>query len=60
MKSGTDFRELSLVEISTRKSDSKTCVNKIERYVIDSRIPEDEDLKSVVEFYLGNEKINYS
>ena len=47
------FRELSLIEIGLQNSDNKSCVTKIERYVVDSKVPEDDDMKSVVEYYLN-------
>ncbi|CAF0987732.1 unnamed protein product [Brachionus calyciflorus] len=53
VKSGTDFRELSLVEIGLDEKEKRSTITKIERYVIDSRVPEDDDLKSVVNFYLS-------
>lgn len=42
-----------------KKSNNNSCVTKIERYVIDSKIPEDEDLKSVVQFYLSKHGQKY-
>lgn len=50
LKSGTDFRNLSLIQLDLNG------VNKIEKYVIDSRVEEDPDLKEIVEDYLRKNK----
>lgn len=47
IKSGTDFREFSLIECT-----SKGSVNKIEKYSIDSSIEENSEIKELVEFYM--------
>ena len=51
VKSGTDFRELSLIELTL--DDNTVLVDKIEKYVVDSKIPEKEEIKDLVNSYLG-------
>lgn len=62
MKSGTDFREFSLIEINlseTNQTNESTIsknlfqVEKIEKYIIDSKVEEKEDIKEIVESYIG-------
>lgn len=62
MKSGTDFREFSLIEINlseTNQTNESTIsknlfqVGKIEKYIIDSKVEEKEDIKQIVESYIG-------
>lgn len=36
-----------------RKVDKKTCVRKIERYIVDSKIKEDPELLSIVQTYMS-------
>lgn len=52
MKSGTDFREFSLIEINISET-NQTKVEKIEKYIIDSKVEEKEDIKQIVESYIG-------
>ena len=51
VKSGTDFRELSLIELTL--DDNTVLVDKIEKYVVDSKIPEKDEIKDLVNSYLG-------
>jgi hypothetical protein len=54
MKSGTDFKDFSLVELAYHIDIDKLMVKSIERYIIDSRIKEDQGLKEVVNDYISN------
>ena len=62
MKSGTDFRELSLIEVSVANRDVNGKINnpgdqvvtKIEKYVIDSKIPPKLEIQNIVDSYLGS------
>ena len=47
IKSGTDFREFSLIELT-----NKALVKKIEKYSIKSSIEESAEIKQLVEFYM--------
>ena len=47
-----DFKELSVINISL---DNGVTVEKIEKIVIDSKIPEDEKIKAITNSYLGIE-----
>ncbi|CAF0939692.1 unnamed protein product [Brachionus calyciflorus] len=52
VKSGTDFREFSLIELNVKEKSST--VQKIEKYVIDSKIEENIEIKTIVDSYLEN------
>ncbi len=52
VKSGTDFKDFSLIEIAYNNS-NKLDVKSIERYIVDSRVKEDEELKYIVEEFLS-------
>ncbi|RNA30440.1 trifunctional nucleotide phosphoesterase -like [Brachionus plicatilis] len=52
IKSGTDFRELSVIELDL--SEKFRGVNKIEKYIIDSKIEENLEIKSIIDSYLEN------
>lgn len=51
VKSGTDFRDLTLIEITNRKKDIQ--INKIERLQIVSSIEEHSEIKAIVDGYIG-------
>ena len=51
IKSGTDFREFSYIQISL--NNEQHLINKIEKYVIDSKIEEKQDIKLLIDSYLG-------
>ncbi len=51
IKSGTDFREFSKIELVYNKDKAK--VTKIEKYVIDSNIPEKPEITQIVNSYLS-------
>ena len=51
VKSGTDFRDLSLIEMELA-GPGVSQVNKIERFEINSRVPEDAGLVQVVKYYM--------
>lgn len=53
VKSGTDFRELSLIRLELR-SDREFRVNEIAKYNINSSIEEKTDIKNIVDSYLEN------
>lgn len=46
IKSGTDFRNLTRIELSANLN-----VNKIEKYTIDSSIDEDEEISAIVDTF---------
>jgi hypothetical protein len=50
VKSGTDFRELSLIEISY--TNQECSIDKIEKIIIDSTIEEKPEIKAIVDSYL--------
>lgn len=54
MKSGTDFRELTLIEVGFSELGSQ--VTLIEKYIIDSDVPENEKIKALVDGHFS--KIN--
>lgn len=61
IKSGTDFREFSYISlnISSHEADDKKShldVLGIEKYIIDSEVQEDEEIKKIVNSYLGKLK----
>lgn len=49
VKSGADFREMSLIEIEMPEKR----VKKIEKYIIESSVPENEEVKAIVDKYMG-------
>lgn len=49
IKSGCDFKNLTSIEISHQDKS----VKKINKYVIDSSVPENNDLKSIVDEYMS-------
>ncbi len=51
VKSGTDFREFSLIELYL--DDKKISINRIEKYIIDSKIEEKKEITDIVNSYLG-------
>ncbi len=51
VKSGTDFRDLSLIELGLKQSKCRPLVSRIEHYIVDSKVAEDEDVASLVKFY---------
>lgn len=53
VKSGADFRELSLIEMNFDIEKKTKKVTKIEHYFIESIIPEDEKIKEIVDKYMG-------
>ncbi len=52
IKSGCDFKELSLIELCIG-SDKQSFVNKIEKCIIDSSLKENEKIKALVDIYFG-------
>ena len=48
-----DFRDLSLIEMTINSDTKKSHVNKIEHYIIDSKVIEDPDMKKIVDLYLS-------
>lgn len=56
IKSGTDFKSLSLIEVEKRAGESFT-VTKIQSYEIDSKLREDENVLLTVENFNSNIKI---
>jgi 5'-nucleotidase len=54
LKSGTDFKDFSLIQIEMRGDDecSKSFVKKIERFTVDSNAHEDNDTKQIVQTYI--------
>ncbi len=55
IKSGTDFKSLSLIEVEKRYGEKNFFVSKIENYDIDAKLREDEDVALIVEEF--NSKI---
>lgn len=53
LKSGTDFREFSLIELIFNKKSKSSFVNKIERIIVDSTVAENEKIKNIVDNYMG-------
>lgn len=53
IKSGSDFKELSVIEIDISE---KIKLRKIEKIIIDSQVPENNRIKEMVDSYLGNYK----
>ena len=53
IKSGADFRDLSLIEMRLDKENNTKKVTKIEHYLIESSIPEEPIMKEIVNKYLG-------
>ncbi len=51
-KSGTDFKDFSLIKIAHRNDVSKLKVRSIERFVVDSKVEEDSEMKKTCEEYL--------
>lgn len=50
IKSGTDFKSLSLIEVGKQEeADEKLTVNKIESFDIDFKLREDDEVKQIVE-----------
>jgi hypothetical protein len=49
IKSGTDFKSLSLIEVEKRYGEKNFFVSKIESYDIDAKLREDEDVALIVE-----------
>lgn len=50
IKSGTDFKSLSLIEVGKQEeADEKLTVNKIESFDIDFKLREDYEVKQIVE-----------
>jgi 5'-nucleotidase len=61
IKSGTDFRDLSLIEMGIKEHPSDTAiVTQIEHYKIDSKVEENEDLAALVKFYTGERFYEYN
>ena len=58
IKSGTDFKNLSLVEVVQKHEEKRFMVNKIENYSIDSKLGEDEEMKSIVTKFLSKKAIS--
>ena len=57
MKSGTDFKDFSLINISKKTSGDKLKVTSIERYIVDSKVKENEEIKaSTADFLSQGEK----
>ena len=54
IKSGTDFREFSLVQIGL--NEKKVQIEKIEKYIVDSSIKEKPEVKSLINTYIGKKK----
>ena len=52
MKSGTDFKELTLIEVSL--SEKEFSVDKIEKYIVDSKINEKLEVNTLINNYTGN------
>jgi 5'-nucleotidase len=50
VKSGTDFRELSFIEMSF--TNQECSIDKIEKIIIDSKIEEKPEIKAIVDSYL--------
>ena len=57
IKSGTDFKNLSLVEVVQKHEEKRFVVNKIENYSIDSKLEEDEEMKSIVTKFLSKKTL---
>lgn len=57
IKSGTDFREFSCITVNFNKDNSFTI--DVQRIEITSNIPEDPELKSTVDKYVGEFKCFY-
>jgi 5'-nucleotidase len=53
IKSGTDFKGFSLIDLNC-SNNNKLVVQSIERYIVDSKVKEDEELKLVIENFLSN------
>ena len=53
IKSGTDFREFSFIELNLDKQTKQVTVDKIEKYNLDSNIPEKKEITDIVNSYLG-------
>ncbi len=59
IKSGADFRDLSLVEMSIDVKNGEKKVTKIEHYLIESIVREHPIVKAIVDKYMGL-LLNYS
>ena len=57
IKSGTDFKNLSLVEVVQKHEEKRFVVNKIENYSLDSKLEEDEEMKSIVTKFLSKKTL---
>lgn len=57
MKSGTDFKELTLIEVSL--SENVFAVDKIEQYIVDSKTNENSMVDALINSYSGNQINNY-
>lgn len=53
LKSGTDFRDLSLIEINFKSDKSKSELKRIERFVIDSNVEEDPEVNEIIDHFLS-------
>ena len=53
IKSGTDFREFSFIELNLDTQTKQVTVDKIEKYIVDSKIPEKKEITDIVNSYLG-------
>ena len=53
MKSGTDFRDLSTIDIRLDDQSKRTVIEKIEHFVVDSRVPEKLEATAIVNAYLS-------
>lgn len=51
IKSGTDFKELSVIDVNIAET---ITVEKIEKIIIDSNIPKDRHIQSIADHYLEN------
>ena len=56
IKSGTDFREFSLINMSI--CNSNVNIEKIDKYVIDSKVAEKKEITDIVNSYLGKAQTN--
>ena len=53
LKSGSDFREFSLIDFRHNSLTKKSFVKQIDRIIIDSSIRENEKIKNLVDSYMG-------
>lgn len=53
MKSGTDFKDFSLINISKKNPSDELKVCSIERYIVDSKVKENDEIKEATKDFLS-------